>query len=38
MKKPNKKRNPFARQLKHFKKQIIKSKKIYNRKKTNEFN
>ena len=35
MRKANKKRNPFA---KHFKKQIIKSKKIYNRKKTNEFN
>ena len=38
MRKTNKKRNPFARQLKHFKKQIIKSKKIYNRKKINEFN
>ena len=36
MNSPNKKRNPFARQLRHFKKKIIKSKKIYNRKKLNE--
>ncbi len=33
MKKPNKKRNPVARQLRHFKKKVIKSKKIYDRKK-----
>ena len=36
MKKPNKKRNPIARQLRHFKKKKIKNKKIYNRKKLNE--
>ena len=35
MKKPNKKRNPVARQLKNYKKQVIKSKKIYDRKKIN---
>jgi len=35
MKKPNKKRNPVARQLKNYKKQVIKSKKIYDRKKNN---
>tara|TARA_A100000171_G_C2036476_1_gene98322 strand:+ start:359 stop:478 length:120 start_codon:yes stop_codon:yes gene_type:complete len=35
MKKPNKKRNPVTKQLKHYKKQIIKSKKIYDRKKNN---
>ena len=35
MKKPNKKRNPVARQLKNYKKQVIKSKKIYDRKKLN---
>ena len=33
MRKLNKKRNPVARQLRHFVKKIIKSKKIYNRKK-----
>ena len=33
MRKANKKRNPVARQLKHFSKKIIKSKKLYNRKK-----
>tara|TARA_R100001443_G_scaffold93539_1_gene100140 strand:- start:20305 stop:20421 length:117 start_codon:yes stop_codon:yes gene_type:complete len=33
MKKPNKKRNPFARQLKLFRQRIIKNKKLYNRKK-----
>ena len=27
MKKPNKKRNPVARQLRHFKKKVIKNKK-----------
>ena len=33
MRKANKKRNPVARQLKHFSKKIIKSKKLYDRKK-----
>ena len=33
MKKTNKKRNPEARQLRHFKKKVIKSKKVYDRKK-----
>ena len=33
MKKLNKKRNPVARQLRHFKKKVIKSKKVYDRKK-----
>ena len=33
MKKTNKKRNPVARQLRHFKKKVIKSKKKYDRKK-----
>ena len=33
MQKINKKRNPIARQLKHFFKKIIKSKKLYDRKK-----
>ena len=33
MKKVNKKRNPVARQLRHLKQKIIKSKKIYDRKK-----
>ena len=33
MRKLNKKRNPVARQLKHFFKKIIKSKKLYDRKK-----
>ena len=32
MKKPNKKRNPVARQLRHFKKKVIKNKKRYARK------
>ena len=32
-KKPNKKRNPVARQLRHFKKKMIKNKKAYDRKK-----
>ena len=35
MKKPNKKRNPIAKQLRHFKKKVIKNKKKYNRKKLN---
>ena len=33
MRKLNKKRNPVARQLKNFFKKIIKSKKLYDRKK-----
>ena len=33
MNKPNKKRNPVARQLRHFKKKVIKNKRIYDRKK-----
>ena len=33
MQKPNKKKNPIARQLRHFKKKVIKSKIIYDRKK-----
>ena len=33
MKKTNKKRNPVASQLRHFKKKVIKSKKVYDRKK-----
>ena len=32
MKKRNKKRNPVAKQLRHFKRKVIKSKKIYDRK------
>ena len=33
MQKLNKKRNPVARQLRHLKQSVIKSKKIYDRKK-----
>jgi hypothetical protein len=33
MRKINKKRNPIAKQLRHFSKKIIKNKKLYNRKK-----
>ena len=33
MKKPRKKRNPIARQLRLFKKKVIKNKKKYDRKK-----
>ena len=33
MKKTNKKRNPVARQLRLFKKKVIKNKKAYDRKK-----
>tara|TARA_R100000005_G_C4981697_1_gene191289 strand:- start:1497 stop:1613 length:117 start_codon:yes stop_codon:yes gene_type:complete len=33
MQKINKKRNPIAKQLKNFSKKIIKSKKLYDRKK-----
>ena len=33
MKKPNKKKNPVAKQLKHYKQQIVKKKTLYDRKK-----
>ena len=33
MKKANKKRNPIAKQLRHFKNKMIKNKKAYDRKK-----
>jgi hypothetical protein len=33
VKKPNKKRNPFAKQLKHFTSKVFKNKKRYDRKK-----
>ncbi len=33
MKKANKKRNPVAKQLRHFKQKVVKSKKAYDRKK-----
>ncbi len=36
MKKANKKRNPVAKQLRHFKHKVVKNKKAYNRKKYNE--
>ena len=36
MQKRNKKRNPIAKQLKHFKHKIIKNKKKYNRKEKHE--
>ena len=32
MKKTNKKRNPVAKQLRHFKNKVIKNKRIYDRK------
>jgi hypothetical protein len=32
MKKANKKRNPVARQLRHFKQKVVKNKKAYDRK------
>ena len=32
MKKKNKKRNPVAKQLSHFKNKVIKNKRIYDRK------
>ena len=35
MKKANKKRNPVAKQLRHFKQKVIKNKKAYDRKKHN---
>ena len=33
MKKANKKRNPVAKQLRHFKQRVVKNKKAYDRKK-----
>ena len=33
MKKSNKKRNPVAKQLRHFKHKVVKNKKAYDRKK-----
>ena len=36
MKKANKKRNPVAKQLRHFKQRVIKNKKSYDRKKYNK--
>ena len=36
MKKANKKRNPVAKQLRHFKNKVIKNKRIYDRKKINQ--
>ena len=36
MNKPNKKRNPIAKQLRHFKNKVIKNKRIYDRKKINK--
>ena len=33
MQKLNKKKNPVAKQLRHFKQKVIKNKKAYNRKK-----
>ena len=33
MKKANKKRNPVAKQLRHFKNKVVKNKKAYDRKK-----
>jgi len=33
MKKSNKRRNPIAKQLRHFKQKVIKNKKAYDRKK-----
>ncbi len=33
MKKVNKKRNPVAKQLRHFKQKVVKNKKAYDRKK-----
>ncbi len=38
MKKPNKKRNPVAKQLRHFKQKVVKNKKIYDRKKHGKTN
>ena len=37
MQKTNKKRNPVAKQLRHFKQKVIKNKKAYNRKKHEDY-
>ena len=37
MKKANKKRNPVAKQLRHFKQKMIKNKKRYDRKKNESY-
>ena len=37
MNKLNKKRNPVAKQLRHFKQRVIKNKKAYNRKKHEDY-
>ena len=37
MEKANKKRNPVAKQLRHFKNKMIKNKKAYNRKKYEDY-
>jgi len=37
MQKSNKKRNPFAKQLRHFKHKVINNKKAYNRKKHEDY-
>ena len=37
MNKLNKKRNPIAKQLRHFKQRVIKNKKAYNRKKHEDY-
>ena len=36
MQKLNKKKNPVAKQLRHFKQKVIKNKRIYDRKKINK--
>ena len=36
MKKTNKKRNPVAKQLRHFKNKVIKNTRLYDRKKINK--
>ena len=36
MNKVNKKRNPVARQLRHFKQKVVKNKKVYDRKKVSK--
>ena len=37
MEKANKKRNPVAKQLRHFKNKMIKNKKAYNKKKYEDY-
>ena len=38
MQKANKKRNPVAKQLRHFKQKVVKNKKVYDRKKHGKTN